>query len=157
MIEERLRGEFSSSSHRHRCCDLPTATRRPLPGGATRKILGRCALAVIGASFGSISISALGTDLTTGSSRSITGPSQVMHADHRPVSVRPNAPSDTKLDYLALHFRTVDRLYEELMRSSGCLLASKKASIGVDVEKAVFRGPTGMDEMGYGCNSFAPH
>jgi hypothetical protein len=59
------------------------AARRPLGDRATRRMLGRCALAVIGASLGCISVSAFGTDLATGSSRSITGPSQVAHTDHR--------------------------------------------------------------------------
>jgi hypothetical protein len=92
------------------------AARRPLADKATRRILGRCALAVIGASLGCISISAFGTDLATGSSRSITGPSQVAHTDHRAIADQSSGPFDRKLDYLAAHSRTVDRLYEELMR-----------------------------------------
>jgi hypothetical protein len=92
------------------------AARRPLAGRATRRILGRCALAVIGASLGCISISAFGTDLATGSSRSITGPSQVAHTDHRAIADQSSGPFDRKLDYLAAHSRTVDHLYEELMR-----------------------------------------
>jgi hypothetical protein len=90
--------------------------RRPLAGRGARRILGRCAFAVIGASFGCISLSAFGTDLATGSSRSITGPSQVAHADHQAVAVQSSGPLDPKLDYLAAHARMVDRLYEELMR-----------------------------------------
>ena len=92
------------------------AARRPLADRATRRILGRCALAAIGASLGCISISAFGTDLTTGPSRSITGPSQVAHTDHRAIADQSSGPFDLKLDYLAARTRTVDRLYEELMR-----------------------------------------
>ena len=92
------------------------AARRPLGDRATRRMLGRCALAVIGASLGCISVSAFGTDLATGSSRSITGPSQVAHTDHRAITDQSSGPFDRKLDYLAAHSRTVDRLYEELMR-----------------------------------------
>ena len=92
------------------------AARRPLADRATRRILGRCALAVIVASLGCISVSAFGTDLATGSSRSITGPSQVAHTDHRAIADQSRGPFDRKLDYLAAHSRTVDRLYEELMR-----------------------------------------
>jgi hypothetical protein len=106
------------------------AARRPLADRPTRRVLGRCDLAVIGASFRCISISSFGTDLATRSSRSTTGPSQVAHADHRAIADQSSGPLDPKLDYLAAHARTVDRLYEELMRSSGCLLASKNASIG---------------------------
>jgi hypothetical protein len=92
------------------------AARRPLADRATRRILGRCALAVIVASLGCISVSAFGTDLATGSSRSITGPSQVAHTDHRATADQSSGPFDRKLDYLAAHSRTVDHLYEELMR-----------------------------------------
>jgi hypothetical protein len=92
------------------------APRRPLADRAARRILGRCALAVICASFGCISLSAFGTDLATGSSRSITGPTQVADADHRAIAVQSSAPLDPKLDYLAAHARMVDRLYDELMR-----------------------------------------
>ena len=89
---------------------------RPLAGRAIRRLLGRRALAVIGASLGCISISAFGADLATGSSRSITGPSQVAHTDHRAIADQSSGPFDRKLDYLAAHSRTVDHLYEELMR-----------------------------------------
>jgi hypothetical protein len=90
--------------------------RRGRTGRAARKILGRCALAAIGASLGAISISTFGADLATGSSRSITGLSQVPRGEHQPTIAQPSAPTDTKLDYLATHSRMVDQLYEELMR-----------------------------------------
>jgi hypothetical protein len=60
--------------------------RRGRTGRAARGILGRCALAAIGASFGAISISTFGADLPTGSSRLVTGPSQVARADHPPIT-----------------------------------------------------------------------
>jgi hypothetical protein len=91
---------------------------RTLTDGAARRILGRCALAAIGAGFGAISISSFGADSATGSSRSITGPSQMAHAEHRAVAVQSSGLLDPKLDYLAAHSRTVDRIYEELMRWS---------------------------------------
>lgn len=104
--------------------------RRRRPDRTARGILGRCALAAIGASFGAISISTFGADLATGSSRSITGPSQVSRAEHRPVTALPSAPSDTKLDYLAEHARMVDQLYEELIRwTPPCAPASTDASM----------------------------
>ena len=105
--------------------------RRARTGRAVRRILGRFALAAIGASLGAISSSTFGADLATGSSRSITGPSQVTRADHRPITAQPSAPPDTKLDYLAAHGRMVDQLYEELMRwtSPGCSPASTNASM----------------------------
>lgn len=80
------------------------AVRRALTSGA-RRIVGRCALAAIGAGLGAISISTFGDDLATGSLRSITGPSQA-------------------------HSRMVDQLYEELMRwTSPCARASTDASM----------------------------
>jgi hypothetical protein len=73
---------------------------------------------------------AFGADPATGSSRSITGPLQVMRGDHRPITAQPSAPPDTKLDYLAAHGRMVDQLYEELMRWTppGCSPGSTDAS-----------------------------
>ena len=106
------------------------AVRRGLTSGAARRIVERCALAAIGAGLGAISINAFGADLATGSSRSTTGPSQVSSAEHRPMTALPSAPSDTKSEYLAAHSRTVDQLYEELMRwTSPCAPASTDASM----------------------------
>jgi len=105
------------------------AARRAFMGKAARRIIGRCALAAIGAGFGAISVSTFGADPATGSSWSITGPSQVTRADHRPITVQSTAPTDTKLDYLAAHVRIVDQLYEELMRwTPPCTPASTDAS-----------------------------
>jgi hypothetical protein len=104
--------------------------RRTLTGRTARTIVGRCALAAIGVGLGAISINTFGDDQATGSLRSITGPSQVTHSEHRPITALPSAPIDTKLDYLATHSRVVDQLYEELMRwTPPCALASTDASM----------------------------
>ena len=104
--------------------------RRARIGRIARGIFGRCALAAVGASFGAISISTFAADLATGSSRSITGPSQVTRAEHRPITALPSASTDTKLDYLAAHSRMVDQLYDELMRwTPPCASASTEASM----------------------------
>jgi hypothetical protein len=106
------------------------AMRRPLTSGAARSIVGRYALAAIGAGLGAISISTFGDDLATGSLRSMTGPSQITRAEHRPIAALPSAPTDTELDYLAAHSWTVDQLYEELMRGAPpCAPASTDASV----------------------------
>ena len=90
----------------------------------------RLAAMAVGAGFFAISVSSFGADLATGSSRSITGPSQVMRTDHRPITAQSSAPADTKLDHLAAHVRMVDRLYEELMRwTPPCSPASTDASM----------------------------
>ena len=104
--------------------------RRAHTNGAALRIVGRCALAAIGASLGAISISAFGADLGTGPPRSITGPSQVTRGEHRPITAPPTAPAETKLDYPAAHSWTVDQLYEELMRwTPPCAPASTAASM----------------------------
>jgi hypothetical protein len=61
----------------------------------------------------------------------MTGPSQVMHADDRPLIVEAILPFDSKLNHLAAHGRMLDRLYEELMRWTlpGCSPASTNASM----------------------------
>jgi hypothetical protein len=108
------------------------AMRRARTSGAARRMVGRCALAAIGAGLGAISISTFGADPATGSGSpwSITGPSQPTRAEHRPITALPSAPTDTKLDYLAAHTRVVDQLYEELMRwTPPCASASTNASM----------------------------
>jgi hypothetical protein len=106
------------------------AARRALTSGAARRIVGRCALAAIGAGLGAISSNTFGDDLATGSLRSITSPSQVTRTQHRPITALPSAPTDTRLDYLAAHSRMVDQLYEELMRwTPPCAPASTHASM----------------------------
>ena len=102
------------------------AMRRAPKGGAARRILGRCALAAIGAALGAISVSAFGADLATGSS-------QAIRTEHRPITAQPSALPDTKLDHLAAaHAPIVDRLYEELMHWTppGCSSTSNHASMG---------------------------
>jgi hypothetical protein len=90
----------------------------------------RLAAMAVGAGFFATSVSSFGADLATGSSRSITGPLQVMRTDHRPMAAQSSAPADTKLDHLAAHVRMVDRLYEELMRwTPPCSPASTEASM----------------------------
>jgi hypothetical protein len=90
------------------------------------KMTRRCALAVVGAGFVAISISTYGADLGTRHSTALAVPSQCASAGGRPTPVCPINPPDATPD----RSRIVDQLYEELMRSSGCLLASKNPSIG---------------------------
>jgi hypothetical protein len=95
-----------------------------LTGAALLRSLGRWALVAISISFVAMSASAFGADPATGSSRSITGASQVTPIVG-PTTVQPNPPPpDTKLDHLAAHARVVDRLYEELMRRAPPACAS---------------------------------
>jgi hypothetical protein len=106
------------------------AVHRALRSGAARRIVGRCALAAIGAGLGAISINAFGADLATGSPGSITGPSQVTRGEHRPITAPPTGPAETRLDHLATHSWTVDQLYEELMRwTPPCAPAASESSM----------------------------
>src|SRR5262252_3676186 len=61
----------------------------------------------------------------------IIAPSQVMGTGHHRVTVLPSARPDAELDHLAMHARTIDRLYEQLMywTSPTCSRASTYASI----------------------------
>jgi hypothetical protein len=103
------------------------AARGTLANRAVGRILRRCALGVIVASLGVISVGALAADPTTGPSRLSTFPSPTMPASRAVAS----APPDTKAGRLAEHARAIDRLYEELMRATvpACLQTSTNASM----------------------------
>lgn len=100
---------------------------RALTGGAAHQIIGRCALAAVGASFLAISISTYGADLGTRYSTALAVPSQPASPGRRPVPAR---PPDAMPDRSAQHTRMVDQLYEELMRWTppGCSSVAIKAS-----------------------------
>ena len=84
---------------------------------------------VIGAGFFAISIGSFGADLGAGYSTAYAVSPHVAPAGHRPPPAHSIDPPEAKLDRSMQHTRIVDQLYGELMRSSGCLLASNNASI----------------------------
>jgi hypothetical protein len=84
---------------------------------------------VIGAGFFVISIGSFGADLGTGYSTAYAVSPDAAPARHRPPPARPIDPPEAKPDPSMQHTRTVDQLYDDLMRSSACLLASNNASI----------------------------
>ena len=92
--------------------------RRAVTGGAARKIIGRCALAAVGAGFFAISTGTFGADPRTGYSTAIAVPSQALPASRRPMPARPIVPPDAKPDPSVRRARIVDQLYEEIMRRS---------------------------------------
>ena len=101
---------------------------------ATKRVhsaIGRCHAAVIvaGAGFFAISVSSFGADLGSGYATAIAVPPQAAPVGRRPIPAHPIDPPDAKPDRFMQRARIVDRLYEELMRSSGCSLASNNASI----------------------------
>jgi hypothetical protein len=90
----------------------------------------RFAAMAVGASFFAISVNSFGADLGTGYSTAIVVPLQATPPGRRPIPAHPIDPPDARPDRSMQHGRIVDKLYEELMRSSGCVLGSNNASIG---------------------------
>jgi hypothetical protein len=93
-------------------------TSRAGTAGAAHKMIGRCALAAVGAGFFAISIGAFGADLGTGYSTAMTVPSPAGPAGRRPMPARPNVLPDAKPDPSVRRAQIVDQLYEEIMRRS---------------------------------------
>ena len=105
--------------------------RRALTGRAVRRIIGRCALAAVGAGLLAISVSAFGADLETGYTSAIAVPSQLAPPGRRPIPAQPIDPPAAKPDRSVERSRIVDQLYEELMRWTPpvCSSATTKASM----------------------------
>ena len=97
---------------------------------AVRRIIGRGALAAISAGLGAISVSAAGADLETGYSRTVAAPPRSAPAVRRSTPARPIDPPDAELNRPLQRAELVDQLYDHLMRSSGCALASKTSTGG---------------------------
>ena len=104
---------------------------RAMTGEATRKVIGRCALAAVGAGFFAISVGTFGADPGTGYSTAIAVPSQAAPAGRRPMPARPIVPPDTKPDPSVQRARIFDQLYEEIMHRSSpeCSPATNNASM----------------------------
>ena len=102
-----------------------------ITGRAVCRILGRCALAAIGASLGAISISTFGADLATGYSSAVAAPSHSAPAGRQSITARPIHPPDAEPNRSAQRARMVDQLYVELIRRSlpGCSSTSDHGSI----------------------------
>ena len=105
------------------------STTRHITSRTVHKI-GRSALAAIVAGLSTISVGAYGTDLETGYSRALAAPPRSAPAVRRSSPARLIDPPDSTLNRPVQRAILVDQLYETLMRSSGCLLASSRASIG---------------------------
>jgi hypothetical protein len=94
--------------------------------------IGRCRFAsiAVGAAFFAISVSSFGADLGTGYFSAIAVPPQAAPASRRLIPAHPIDPPDARPGRPMQRGRIVDQLYEEVMRSSGCFVASSNASIG---------------------------
>ena len=84
----------------------------------------------VGAGFFAISASSFGADLGPGYSTAIAVPSHAPSAGRRPMTTHPIDPPAADPDRSMQRTRIVDELYERLMRSSACTLASNNAAIG---------------------------
>jgi hypothetical protein len=96
---------------------------------AVRRIIGRGALAAVVAGLSAISVSTYGADLEAGYSRAVAAPPRSAPAVRRSTPAHPIDPPDAELNRPLQRAVLVDQLYDDLMRSSGCMLASSKASI----------------------------
>ena len=106
-----------------------SATRHITSRGV-RRIIGRGALAAIVAGLSAIFVSAYGADVQTGYSRTVAAPPRSAPAVRRSIPARPIDAPEAEPKRAVQRAALVDQLYDELMRSSGCLLALSKASIG---------------------------
>jgi len=124
----RVSGVGSDAHRRSPTIQVFSAAPRTTGIAVRRVIRGRALLAIGG--LGAISVGAYGADLETGYSRAVAAPSRSAPAVRRSTPARPIDPPGTELNQPLQRAALVDRLYGELIRSSGCVLASSKASIG---------------------------
>jgi hypothetical protein len=97
---------------------------------AVRKMIGRGALAAMVAGLSAISVSAYGADLATAYSRAVAAPPRSASAVRRSAPARSIDPPDAELNRPVQRAELVDQLYDELIRSSACVLASKTSTRG---------------------------
>jgi hypothetical protein len=92
---------------------------------------GRCHFSLITVSAGLVaaSVSSFAADAGARYSVAIAVPAHTAPAARRPLPAHPIDPPDTSPDRSVQHARIVDQLYDQLMRSSGCLLTSSNAAI----------------------------
>jgi hypothetical protein len=74
-------------------------------------------------------VNSFGADPVSGYSTAIAVPSQAAPAARRAIPAHPIDPPNTNLDRSMQRARTADRLYEEVMHTSGCFLVARNAAI----------------------------
>jgi hypothetical protein len=102
---------------------------RHITSRAVRRIIGRGALAAVAVGLGAISVSAHGGALETGYSHAVAASPHSAPAGRRSAPARPVDPPDAESNRPVQRAALVDRLYDDLMRSSGCALGLRNASI----------------------------
>ena len=105
-----------------------SAPRRERRSRGVRRIFGQCAAAAAGAGLAAISMSAFGPDPAVGYSHTVAASPHSVSAGRRSIPARPIDPPDREPNRLVRRTALVDQLYDDLMRSSGCVLALSKAS-----------------------------
>jgi hypothetical protein len=94
------------------------------------RLFGQRAAAAAGAGLAAISMTAFGADPAVGYSHTVAASPHSVPAGRRSIPARPIDPPNREPNRLTQRAALVDRFYDELMRSSGCVLASSKASTG---------------------------
>jgi len=86
-------------------------------------------LITVSAGLFAISVSSFGADPGTGYSTAIAVLPHAAPAVRLPIPAHPIDPPDTNPERTKQRSHTVDRLYDEVMRSSGCSLTATYAAI----------------------------
>jgi hypothetical protein len=107
-----------------------SSPRRARKSRGVRSIFGQCAAAAVGACLGAISVSAYGADLAVGYSHTVAASLHSAPIGRRSIPARPIDPPDREPNRVVERAALVDQVYDDLMGSSACVLASSKASIG---------------------------
>ena len=104
-----------------------SAARRARKSRGVRKLLGQCAAAAAGAGLAAISMSAFGADPAVGYSHTVAASPHSVPAGRRSIPARPIDPPNREPNRLGQRAALVDQLYDDLMRSTGCVLTPSKA------------------------------
>jgi hypothetical protein len=107
-----------------------SAPRRARKSRGVRSIFGQCAAAAAGVGLAAISMSAFGADAAVGYPHTVAAAPHSAPTGRRSIPARPIDPPNREPNRLMQRAALVDQLYDDLMRSSGCILTSSKASIG---------------------------
>ena len=107
-----------------------SAPRRARKSRGVRRLFRQCTAAAVGVGLAAISMSAFGADPAVSYSHTVAASPHSAPIGRRSIPARPIDRPDREPNRLVQRTALVDQLYDDLMRSSGCVLASSKASTG---------------------------
>ena len=107
-----------------------SAPRGARKSRGVRSIFGQCAAAAAGAGLAAISMSAFVADPAVGYSHTVAALPHSAPTGRRSIPAHAIDAPNREPNRLVQRAALVDQLYETLMRSSGCMLASSKGSFG---------------------------